>query len=116
MSWLKKAWRWLKRNWEWIAGTVVLLFAAFFGATIIRDQKKRLIQQHKVKVLKAEREVARLEGKRDIIREREGDVEEEIKAIDADIEKLNEKIKNERDEVDRLSSKEKLEEFRKLRY
>jgi len=116
MRWLKKIWRWLKRNWKWVAGTVVVLLAASAGATLIRDRKKKLIHHHKVRVLKAERDVAHLEGRRDIIREREGDVAEEIKAVDADIEKLNEKIKTERDQVDRLSAKEKLEEFKNLGY
>lgn len=116
MNWLKKAWDWLKRHWKWVASGVAVLLAVSAGATIIRDQKKKRIQSYKIRAMKAEREVARLEGKREVIRKQQGDVEAEMSIIDAEVEKLNKEIEVSRGEVDRLTSKEKLEEFRRLGY
>lgn len=116
MSRLKRAWRWVKRHWKVVAATVGIILAAIAGIVIAGNVRKRRKQEHKIKVLKAEKEVAKLEGKREVVRRQENAVAEEVEKIDAEIEAKTEEIKRSRAEIDRLSSKEKLKEFKDLGY
>jgi len=106
----------MKRHWKAVAATVGIILAAIAGIVIASNVRKRKKQEHKIKVLKAEKEVAKLEGKREVIRRQENAVEKDIEEIDKKIEAKNEEIKVARKEIDRLSSKEKLKEFKNLGY
>jgi len=116
MPWLKRAWRFLKRHWKWAVGGLAILLAMLAGIRYRKYFRKAQINEHKIKVLQAEREVARLEGKREMIRKQEGTVEADILAIDAEIVALNKKIEESGGEVKRMTSQEKLDEFKKLGY
>jgi len=116
MNKLKKIWAFIKRNWKWILGGLAVVIAMIFGVKYIRNTRKNQIQQHKINVLKAENEVAKLEGKREVIRNLENSKEDEITAIDEDIKKLDDKIKSSRIEINKLTAEEKLERFKRLGY
>jgi chromosome segregation ATPase len=116
MAWLKRAWVWLKKNWKWVAGGVTILVMAALGVSYKRNLRKSELNRHKIKVLKTEREVARLEGQRDIIRKQESDVEGNISVIDDRIAAKTDEIKNSRNEIDRLTAEEKLKRFKDLGY
>ena len=116
MKYLKKFWRWLKRNWKYIASGLGILLVASVGVAYRRNSKKAQVLKHKLNIKRAEREIGRLEGKREMIRKSENAAEADLEIIDAEVKKLDEKITVSREEVDRLSSKEKLEEFKRLGY
>lgn len=106
----------MKRNWKWVVGALVILVAILAGIRYRKYFRKAQINEHKIKVLRAEREIARLEGKRNVIRRQEGEVAGEIQAIDAEIETLNKKIVESSVEIKRMTSQEKLDEFKRLGY
>ena len=114
MKYLKKAWRFFLRNWKWFASGLAILLAAFLSLAYKRNSKKAKILKHSLNVRKAEREIGRLEGRREIIRKAEGSVASDMAIIDAEVKKLDNKITASRAEVDKLSSRKKLEEFKKL--
>lgn len=116
MAWLRKAWRFVCRNWKWFAVGLAILVVSVLGVRYRGNLLKLRLLNHKLNVKRSEREIGRLEGRREIIREREDFVEGEIRGIDSKIERLQGKIRVSRGVVDRLSSREKLEEFKRLGY
>jgi len=116
MSWLRRAWQWSKKNWKWLAGGATVLILAILGASYKKDALKAALNRNKLKVLEAEREVARLEGQRDYIRKQEGDVSVNIEVLDARIAEKTDEIKAARVEVDRLTAEQKLKRFKDLGY
>ena len=116
MTWLKRAWRFVRTNWKWFVSGAAIVIGAILAAQYSGKLGKSQILQHKLTVKRAEREIGRLEGRREMIREREGSVETDIEGIDVAIEKLKDTVKRSRSEVDRLTSKEKLDEFKRLGY
>jgi len=116
IPWLKRVWRWIKRHWKWLVGGLVIVIAIIFGATYRRGSSKAEIQKYKIKVLKAEREVAHLQGKREMIRKREDVVSLDIEVIDKSIKEIDKDIVTSRKEIARLDAKEKLNKFKDLGY
>jgi len=116
LSWLKRLWRWIKRHWKWIVGGLGIAVAILFGISYRRNPDKSEIQKHKINVLKAEREVAHLQGKREMIRKQEDVVSSDIEKIEEEIKKVDEKILNSREEIKRFTAKEKLKKFKDLGY
>lgn len=99
-----------------MATTAGIILAVIGGVAIVRNTRKRRKRVCKINVLKAQKEIARLEGKREVIRRQEGMVTKKVVKVDAQIEAKADEIKKSRAEIDRLSSKEKLDEFKDLGY
>ena len=116
MNWLRKTQQWFKKHWKWVVGGLVLILTIFAGVKYRKQSTKAKVNRHKIKVLKAEREIAKLEGKREVIRNLERDTEVEVKIIDSDIGNLNDKIASSKTEVVKLTSEEKLKAFKGLGY
>jgi len=116
MAWLKRAWRWCKRNWQIIAGALGIVVAAIAAGMFRKDIQRALINKRKVEVHKNKVKIAKLEGKREIIRRREGEVADEVEAIDKEIKAIDMKIEIDGREIKKMSAKRKLKEFKDLGY
>lgn len=114
-NWYSQAKNWLCKNKKWVAAGLAFIGAIIVGI-IYKSGGKSLLQQKKIEVMTYEREATRLEGQRDMIREREGENSEVIKEIEVRIKAVNDDIVRVRAEVDKMTAEEKLKEFKKLGY
>jgi peptidoglycan hydrolase CwlO-like protein len=116
----KSIWQWIKKYWKWVVGGLTFLVLFVLIARAISQGKQGKLKaemlKHQVVVLTAQREIARLEGQRDIIRKQEATVTTEIDQLDAKIDALDSQIVSSRKEIDRLSAEEKLQRFKELGY
>lgn len=106
---------WLYTNWKIVVSFITLLFAVLFIWSSRRSDVL-LKSKKEAEVLKTEREVAKLEGTRDLIKEQEGEVSEKIKDVDRQILDLDKKLVADKLELRRLTAKEKLKKFKEFGY
>ena len=113
---LKIAINWFKRNWKWVAGITGLIILFILAYTFIKDKKLLEVLQTKIKLYKAEKDIAYLEGKKEVISDNIYKVDEDIDLIDKRIEDIKKETKSNVDRIKELSPDEKLERFEKLGY
>lgn len=106
---------WLYTNWKIVVSFITLLFAILFVWSSRRSDVL-LKSKKSTEVLKTERDVAKLEGMRDLIKDREGEVSDKIKEVDGKILDLDKKLVADKLELRRLKSKEKLSKFKDYGY
>jgi peptidoglycan hydrolase CwlO-like protein len=116
----KSIWQWIKKYWKWVVGGLTLLVLLILIAKAVargsQGKLKAEMLKHQVKILTMQREISRLEGQRDIIRQQASAVTAEIDQLDAKIDALDTQIASSRKEIDRLSAEEKLRRFKELGY
>jgi uncharacterized protein YhaN len=119
-AWFRRLWKWIRAHWKWVVGGIVVLFLTILIYRAVSKGKAGELQAeimgHQIKVITAEREVARLEGQRDIIRKQTVDVVARIQQLDLQLASLNTRIAVSRSEIDRLTAAEKVRKFQELGY
>jgi len=107
-------------NWKYLVYIVslfgIFIIGTFFYRKIKLSGKSLLIKQFQYELAKNENEISFLEGKRSVIKEQEGEVNDEIEYLDGRINSLKFSIDSKKKEINRLSAEEKLEHFKKLGY
>jgi uncharacterized membrane protein YgaE (UPF0421/DUF939 family) len=116
MAKLKKAYAWCKRNIRWILAAIGVVIAVVVAIIMRADKKqieKLLIES---KVLKVQRDISYLEGKKAVLAEKEGNVDAEIAKIDTRIAELDAALKAKNGAIDKMSMEDRLAEFKRLGY
>jgi len=116
MKTLKKIWVWVKKHWKIVIGVLVTILVStvyilgkksFLDEALMGDRKK---------IIKKKKEITVLEAEKDLIRMN-------IDRVDADINKVDEKILSHKKEIGRVKDKiselkrhEKLRKFKDMGY
>ncbi len=115
-SGIKSVYKWTKRNIVWVAGGTIAVLSFIFYALLKREKLESNVARKEAKVAKIEKEIVGLEEKKKFIRSQDREVDEEITKVEIKIRNLDEKAKSLRADTNRMSAKEKLDEFKKLGY
>lgn len=106
---------WVVRNWK---GLVWLVSMLMFVLALIFLKKGKIIPKLMMRseVSKYELEVAKLEGRRELLMKETSGVEAEIDMVDKELAAYKEKIAYARKIIGTLNDQEKLDKFRDLGY
>ncbi len=116
MRWLRKGWRWVSRHWKLVLAGCAILLSVVLGLRYRKNTITARIQKHKLAILRSQKDVIALEAQRDRVREREGEVSLKLDMVNADLANLDEDIMRSRSRIKRLTSAEKLAEFKDMGY
>jgi chromosome segregation ATPase len=107
---------WVKKYWKILVGGALLVFGVI--AAILLRRRSHALERAVLAadIATAQREVARLEGKREAIKGRIDAVDKRTADIDSALEENTKQITVRKTAVDSMTSEEKLKRFKELGY
>ena len=113
---LKTLFKKLLKNWKFVLATIGIIIAFIVASAFLKNKRALEEMKHKLNIKKYERDIAHLEGKREMLDEDEAESEEKLKEIDKKIEELALKAHEEKKRISELKLDELKDEFNNRGY
>lgn len=116
MQTLKRIGVFLKKHWKYVIATIGILLS-IIGLFIIRNNyTDAQIKHKKIEIAKREREIASLQGKKELLRLQRGDTEADIATVNVRIGAVDREVLKRRAEVVKMNLEKTLDRYDKLGY